>query len=234
MPTGRAWPRRQHGELRQLADNLWIVEGPVPGMWYRRQMVVARDAQRRLLLHSVIAMDAQRMAALEALGAPTWLFVPNGHHRLDAPAYKQRYPQLQVVAPAGSRRRVGRVVQVDSSYAQFEAVPLLDAEEAPWPDAAEGVVRVRSADGVSLVFNDLLWTPAEHGVSARVQRWLGQRPQVPWLARRMYAPQPALLKAWLERLAHTPGLVRVIPGHGALITQHARDVLLRVASDVRV
>jgi hypothetical protein len=233
MPTGTAWPRRQHGERRQLADNLWIVEGPVPGMGYRRQMVVARDAQRRLLLHSVIALNAQCMAALEALGTPTWMFVPNGYHRLDAPAYKQRYPRLQVVAPGGSLRRVAQAVQVDSSYAHFEAGPLLDAEEAPWPDAAEGVVRVHSADGVSLVFNDLLWTPAEHGVSARVQRWLGQRPQVPWLARRMHAPQPALLKAWLERLAHTPDLVRLIPGHGAPITQAASEVLLRVASAVR-
>jgi hypothetical protein len=32
----------------------------------------------RLLLHSVNALDTQRMAALEALGTPTWMFVPNG------------------------------------------------------------------------------------------------------------------------------------------------------------
>jgi hypothetical protein len=231
-----SWPRREHGELRQLSDNLWIVEGPVPGTLYRRQMIVARDQRRRLLLHSVIALDTPRMAALDALGVPTWLFVPNGYHRLDAPAYKQRYPQLQVVTPAGSLRRVHKVVAVDSTYAQFESqvesTEALQVEQAPWPDAAEGVVRVHSADGVSLVFNDLLWTPPEHGWSARMNRWLGQGPQVPWLARRMFARQPALLRAWLERLAHTPELVRVIPGHGAPITHAASAVLLRVAQAV--
>lgn len=224
-----AWPQRRHGELRQLADNLWIVAGPVPGMLYTRQMVVARDEQRRLLLHSVIAMDAPRMAALETLGTPTWLFVPNGYHRLDAPAYKQRYPQLRVVAPTGSLARVRKAVEVDSSYAQFESTPVLHAEEAPWDAAAEGCVRVRSHDGVTLVLNDLLWTPPEHGWSARVHRWLGQKPQVPWLARRMHAPDAARLRAWLVGLATTPDLVRLIPGHGAPITQNASATLLDVA-----
>lgn len=225
-----AWPQRRHGELRQLSDNLWLVQGPVPGMFYRRQMVVARDEQRRLLLHSVIAMDAPRMAALEALGTPTWMFVPNGYHRLDAPAYKARYPQLRVVAPTGSLARVRKVVEVDVTYAEFESTALLHAEQAPWEAAAEGCVRVHSPDGVTLVFNDLLWTPPEHGWSARVNRWLGQRPQVPWLARRMYAPDALRLSAWLERLAQTPKLVRVIPGHGAPILQDAAQTLSQCAN----
>ena len=225
-----AWPQRRHGELRQLSDNLWIVEGPVPGLFYRRQMVVARDEQRRLLLHSVIAMDAQRMAALEALGTPTWMFVPNGYHRLDAPAYKARYPELRVVAPSGSIARVRRAVAVDSTYAEFESNAVLQAEEAPWASAAEGCVRVRSQDGVTLVFNDLLWTPPAQGWPARVNRWLGQGPQVPWVARRMYVPDAARLSAWLAGLARTPGLMRVIPGHGAPILQDASEILLRVAS----
>ena len=224
-----AWPQRRHGELRQLADNLWIVEGPVPGLLYRRQMVVARDEQRRLLLHSVIAMDAQRMAALEALGTPTWMLVPNGHHRLDAPAFKERYPQLRVVAPRGSVARVQKVVDVDSTYAELESTPVWHAEEAPWDNAAEGCVRVHSTDGVTLIFNDLLWTPPEHGWAAHVNRWLGQGPQVPWLARRMYASDAARLGEWLDGLARTPRLVRIIPGHGAPIMKDAAEMLSRIA-----
>jgi hypothetical protein len=193
-------------------------------------MVVARDEQRRLLLHSVIAMDTPRMAALEALGTPTWMFVPNGYHRLDAPAYKERYPQLRVVAPSGSVARVEKVVRVDSTYAAFASTSVWHAEEAPWDAAAEGCVRVSSADGVTLIFNDLLWTPPEHGWPARVNRWLSQGPQVPWLARRMYAPDAARLSTWLDDLARTPGLVRIIPGHGAPITQDAAKTLSRAAN----
>jgi hypothetical protein len=192
-------------------------------------MVVARDEQRRLLLHSVIAMDAPRMAALEALGTLTWMFVPNGYHRLDAPAYKARYPQLRVIAPTGSLARVRKALEVDSTYADFESTLVLHAEEAPWASAAEGCVRVHSSDGVTLVFNDLLWTPPKHGWSAHVNRWLGQGPQAPWLARRMYARDEARLKAWLEGLARTPNLVRLIPGHGPPVIEDAAKTLSRIA-----
>lgn len=229
-----AWPRRKHGPLQPLADNLWLVDAPVPGLvGYRRQMVIVRDEQRRLLLHSAIALDDAGMAGLEALGTPTWLVVPNGHHRLDAPAYKERYPSMCVVAPAGSVARVGRVVRVDMTYEEFPPSGCLQLVAAPWRDAAEGVVRARSVDGVSLVFNDLLWTPAAAGWNGRVQRLLRQEAQVPWLALQTLARgslRRKQLQRWLLQLAETPGLVRAIPGHGAIIARDARAVLQRVAA----
>jgi hypothetical protein len=75
-------------------------------------------------------MDEPRMAALEALGAPTWLVVPNGYHRLDAPAYKRRYPQLQVVAPEGAAARVRQVVAVDAHNTQSIGSRALRVEHA--------------------------------------------------------------------------------------------------------
>ncbi|HTU63347.1 MAG TPA: hypothetical protein VMF89_33025, partial [Polyangiales bacterium] len=130
------WPHREHGALQQLAENLWLVEGPMPLTWIRRTMTVARDERGRLLLHSAIAMDAQRMAALEALGTPTWLVVPNGYHRLDAPAYKQRFPALHVVAPSGSAARVRQVVAVDADYKHDLGSSVLRLEQVPWQPAA--------------------------------------------------------------------------------------------------
>jgi hypothetical protein len=233
LRTTNAWPRREHGELERLADNLWIVDGPVPGLLaYRRQMVVVRDAHGRLLLHSAIALSQAGMAQLEALGTPSWLVVPNGHHRLDAPAYKRRYPQICVVAPRGSVPRVRRVVHVDLTYDEFPASTCLQLRAAPWPDAAEGVVQVLSADGVSLAFNDLLWTPPLHGTAGFVQKILHQRPQVPWLARQLYArgANRLALKRWLVELACAPELQRLIPGHGPPIVSDAYAVLQRVAA----
>jgi len=55
-----------------------------------------------------MALDANEMARLEAFGAPAFLIVPNDHHRLDAKAWKDRYPQVQVVAPEGARARIAR------------------------------------------------------------------------------------------------------------------------------
>jgi hypothetical protein len=216
--------------MQQLADNLWLVEGPMPLTWIRRTMIVARDQHGRLLLHSAIALDAPGVAALEALGTPTWLVVPNGYHRLDAPAYKQRYPGLQVIAPVGATARVRKVVDVDVIYDQFASNSALRLEQAPWEDAAEGVVHVRSADGATLVFNDLVWTPPDVGFAARIHRALRQKPQVPLIARHMHAPRGRALRDWLEQLAQTPDLVRIVPGHGAPITHNARQALQRIAA----
>ncbi|HTU59178.1 MAG TPA: hypothetical protein VMF89_12105, partial [Polyangiales bacterium] len=82
----------------------------------------------------------------------------------------------------------------------------------------------------TLVFNDLVWAPPEHGWAARAQRVFRQKPQVPLIARHMYAPRGPALREWLERLAHTPDLTRIIPGHGAPITRDARQTLLRIAA----
>lgn len=227
-----AWPRRRHGALQPLSDNLWRVEGPVPGMLYRRQMIVARDDRGRLLLHSAIALDTPGMRALEALGTPTWLVVPNGHHRLDAPAYKRRYPELVVVTPRAAAERVRQVVPVDLAYDDLPVQRGFRLEQAPWPGAQEGVLHVQSGDGITLVFNDLLWTPPERGAARVVSRWLRQGPQVPWLARRMLARDRSALRAWLARLSRVEQLVRVVPGHGAPILRDARSALERVASEV--
>jgi hypothetical protein len=223
------WPKRRHGALQPLSENSWRVEGPVPGMLYRRQMIVARDDRGRLLLHSAIALDAPGMVALEALGTPTWLVVPNGQHRLDAPAYKQRYPELVVVTPRGAAKRVRRVVPVDLAYDELPALPAFRLEQAPWPGAQEGVVHVQSRDGVTLVFNDLLWTPPDRGVAGVMQRWLRQGPEVPWLARQMLARDRGALRDWLMGLCRVERLVRVVPGHGPPILQDARAALERVA-----
>jgi hypothetical protein len=223
------WPVRSHQKLEQLADNLWRVVAPVPGMLIRRQMVIAADVSGRLLIHSCVALNAAEQARLEALGEPTWLVVPNGFHRLDAAAYKRRYPGLIVIAPEGSRGRVAEVVAVEQTYREFCSEEGLGLEQAPWPNAKEGIVRVRSGDGVTLVFNDLLFNPPKRGIAGLVYRAFRQGPQVPWVARRLLVDDVQALREWLCTLAATPDLRRAIPAHGEPILEDAGEVLRSVA-----
>jgi hypothetical protein len=197
---------------------------------YKRQMIVTRDERERLLLHSAIALEPATLARLESLGAPTWLVVPNGFHRLDAPAYKHRYPGLIVVAPVGSVERIEKAVPVDQTYADFPVGLAHNLEHAPWPNPQEGVLQVRSRDGITLVFNDLLWTPPGRGWQRVIYQLLQQGAQVPLLSKRMLADDPKTLQMWLERLAKTENLVRVVPGHGAPITRDASQVLQEIAA----
>lgn len=233
MPAAFAtWTVLPHKPIEKLADNLWRVSGTMGDGKVQRQMVVARMTDGRLLVHNAIALDDAEMKELEAWGTPAILFVPNGYHRQDAAIWKQRYPAMQVVAPPGARKRVAKVVAVDAV-----------TDDAPGDDAvrlraiaglpSESILEVRSGGDVTLVFCDAILNMPKLGFPMNV--FLGPTGQVSaprvvrWLAlkdRRAFAAQ-------LDGLAATPGLRRVLVGHGRPITDDADGALRRVAAQLR-
>jgi hypothetical protein len=112
----RRTPARKHWLelLGRRLGNLWWVRSAQAGMPLPRNMAVYRLPSGDLVLRSVVCLDAARMAALEALGTPKYMIVPNEGHRTDAPRYKQRYPAIKVLAPAGSRAKIEEVIPVEA------------------------------------------------------------------------------------------------------------------------
>ncbi|MEO0324209.1 MAG: hypothetical protein AAF447_14710 [Myxococcota bacterium] len=210
------WNVLPHEREEMLADNLWRVVGDLPGGKIRRQMVVARAGDGRLLLHNAICCDDALLARLEAWGEPCWLVVPGGWHRLDAKAWKARYPALQVLCPLGARARVEEAVPVDASYASFEPTDALELRHLRGVGNAEGVLLVRSPSGMTLVFNDVLFhQPHVSGAVGFLYRLLGQtgKPRVPHMAKRLIVDDRKALATHLRQLADTPQLVRALPAH---------------------
>jgi hypothetical protein len=103
---------------------------PIP---LKRNMTVIRLGDGSLLLHSVVAMNDEGMAKLDALGKPSVLIVPHGGQRMDAAFYEARHPQARVVCPAATRAQVEQVVKVDATCE--EALPAMArcATTAPRP-----------------------------------------------------------------------------------------------------
>ena len=231
------WRVLEHGQGEQLEDNLWVVEAPLPNMAMNRRMVVARSRAGGLLLHSAIAMDEAGMQWLESLGEPQVLVVPNGWHRMDAARYKARYPQLRVICPKGSRKRVEQRVSVDGFYGDGlpsegdDSIRLVDLEGLR---RREGVVVVRSGENVSLTFNDALFNLAHMpGLFGLVYgRLLGNTggAKVTLLARLFVISNKKAYRAQLERFASDPNLCRVLVAHGDTIDDDASAVLKKVAS----
>src|SRR6266516_4480649 len=127
----------------------------MPIMNLPRRMTVVRLNDSRLVVWSAIALDEQEMATLEAFGRPAFLIVPNDHHRLDARAWKDRYPQVQVVAPQGSRAKVEEVVPVDTTAPDF-GDPDVQFVAVPGTRDHEAALVVRAKNGTTLVLNDLV------------------------------------------------------------------------------
>ena len=99
------WNVLPHGKLTPMDDGMLTVEGRIkmPLMDLPRRMTVVRLHDSRLVVWSAIALDDAAMATFEAFGRPAFLVVPNDHHRLDAKAWKNRYPELKVISPEGAR-----------------------------------------------------------------------------------------------------------------------------------
>src|SRR5438128_125225 len=100
----RPWTVLPHGPLEKLEPNLWAVAGsiPMPAGDFPRRMCIARLGDGRLLLLNGVPLVEEAMREVEAFGRPAFLLVPNGYHRPDIAAYKQRYPQLRVLAGEAS------------------------------------------------------------------------------------------------------------------------------------
>jgi len=229
------WKVLAHGPLMTLADNLLWLQGALPGMSLKRTMVVVRLADDRLVIHNGIALEPAQLAELERFGTPAFLLVPNGGHRLDAPAYKKRYPALRVLTPKGSRERVEQVVTVDGVYEDFPHDDVLRLETLHGVAESEGAMIVESADGVSVILNDVMFNMDRKrdplGFFFTTLLGSAPGPRVSRLAKLVFIKDKKALRADFERFAELPNLVRVIVAHEKVASgADARAALLQAAT----
>jgi len=226
-------PIYRHGPLEELAPGLWRVRGSLGRSPLPRNMVLYRLPDGGLLIHGAVAMHAEGMAALEALGPPRLLVVPNGFHRFDAPFYAARYPGMKVLCPAFVRRRAEQRVRVDGlaedvlpplgvvchqpdGVRQLELIyelPLPSGRALVWADLLFNLPRVPSFGG---------WVTAKIGSSGffgmtRIGRWFTLKDA------RDFA-------AWLRRMSELPGLSWLIMAHGSPIGERCGERLREAAA----
>jgi hypothetical protein len=230
-----AWQVLPHGPLEKLADNVWWLSGSLPNMSLRRTMTVVRRADGSLVLHSAIALEQHLMEALEALGTPTYLIIPNTGHKLDAPRYKARYPRLRVFTPRGGIDKVQKVIAVDGSYEDFPHDDEVRLENLHGVGDREGAMLVRSRDGMTVVLNDALMNMDRKrdllGFVFTTLMGSAPGPRVSRLAKLLFVKDKAALRADFERYARIPDLMRLIVAHeNVAIGRAAREALERAAT----
>jgi hypothetical protein len=212
-----AWTVLDHGPLERITERLWRVEGAIPGMTLRRVMSVAQRQTGGLVIHSAIALRPAELAQLEALGTPEVLAVPGAYHRLDAPAYKRRYPGLRVYAPSASVGKVAEVVAVDGAYEDFPADELVQLKSVPGTGGREGAMFVRSAEGLSVVLNDVVMNMDRKrdllGYLFTTLLGSAPGPRVSRLSKLVLVTDKVALRTELERLAALPDLAHLIVSH---------------------
>jgi hypothetical protein len=231
------WQVLPHGKLTEIEPNILTVTGQLrmPLTDFERRMTVVRLRDSRLIIFSAVSLDENEMLAMEGLGRPAFLIVPNDHHRLDARTWKERYPAMEVIAPEGSRAGVEAVVPVDGTHAQFDD-PDVDFITVPGTRGHEAALLVRTPQGTTLVLNDLVGNMrASSGFGGwllRVAGFAGDSPQIPSVVQLSLISDKAALRAQLLSWADLPELIRIVVSHGSLIDDDPREVLRELAQSL--
>jgi hypothetical protein len=231
-----AWNVLDHGPIERITERLWRVEGAIPGMTLRRVMTVAKRASGGLVIHSAIALRPAELAELTAWGKPEVLAVPGAYHRLDAAAYKRRFPELRVYAPNACIGKVREVVQVDGDYEDFPTDEFVELRSVPGTGGREGAMFVRSSEGLSVVLNDVVMNmDRKHDLLGFLFTTLlgsAPGPRVSRLSKLVLVTDKHALRAELERLAALPDLAHLIVSHEKVARgrDEAKAALERAAS----
>jgi hypothetical protein len=224
-----------HGDLEELVPGaVWMVSGHLP-FPLKRNMTVVKLGDGTLLLHSVVAMNDDGMARLDALGKPSVVIVPHGGHRMDARFYKARYPEARVVCPIAARVQVEQVVKVDATCE--EALPPLGIRLHALAGFKNGELgyELDIPGGRALILCDAA-ANADHppglgGVlMATLAGGIRGRLGVPRIVRFMLIKDKAVARQDLAKLADIPDLKILTVGHGRPLRDGCAEALREAAS----
>jgi hypothetical protein len=223
------WKVLPHRAIEKLSENLWRVEGDLDNMPLKRVMAIAKREDGSLVVHNAVALEESAMNEIEAWGKVSAILVPNGYHRIDAPRFARRFEGARVYCPEGSREKVEEVVKVDGTYDDFVSDASVSVETLEGTKRGEGVMHIRSKDGVTLIFNDAIFNmPHVPGVQGFVLKHLANStggPRVSRIGKMFLVKDKSAFKAHLGKLADTADLKRVIVSHHEMIDAGCGDAI---------
>jgi hypothetical protein len=228
MPSfNKEWKVLPHGQVRAVDDRILTVEGdiPMPLGRFPRRMTVVGLSRNRSAIFSAMALNEAGMRKIEKAGKPSFLIVPNGHHRLDAHAWKERYPDLKVVCPPGAKESVSEAAPVDSTE-DILSDKDVDFVVVDGTDGGEAALVVRRNRGTTLIANDVIANVRHpRGIGAKIIARLAgfgvKRPRVPRVVKRMMVDDKKKLADQLREWSEIPELKRIIPSHGEIVERPA-------------
>jgi hypothetical protein len=230
-----SWTVLPHGPLTEVDDGILTVTGDIhmPLVELERRMTVVRLRGGSSVIYSAIALDEAEMKQVETLGMPRWLVVPGDAHRLDAKIFKQRYPQLQVIAPEGARKRVEDVGPVDATNVDF-GDPEVMLRTVAGTGGHEAALLVRRRGGTTLIVSDLIGNLRRKG---GFEGWLlhvmgfgGDKPEIPTVEKILMVRNKADLRQQMLDWAAIPDLKRILVSHGAPMESDPAGVLRELAA----
>jgi hypothetical protein len=90
----RPWTVTRHEPIEELEENLWAVNGEVPGFpvgsGMLRRMSIIKLGDGRLVFYNAIPLDDEALAKVRAWGKPSILIAPIYFHTMDVRAFQEK------------------------------------------------------------------------------------------------------------------------------------------------
>jgi len=234
MPKApRSWIVTTHGPIEKVEDNLWTVEGDVPGVPIKRRMFIIKRSDGSLLFFGcAIPLEDDLLAEIAAWGRPSILVVTHDQHMIDARPFAEKLG-LRVYGPKACEAKMRARAEIAGMLEEIPGDPTVEVVAVPGTKSGEPAVIVRSAGGqrVSLLVADAIQNNAKGsmGMLPRLMGFAGGPKVVP-VFKMMFLKDRAALKRQLVTWGELPGLVRVMVCHGDTVTDGAGAALKTAAA----
>jgi hypothetical protein len=222
----RPWIVTKHGPIVKLEDNLWVVEGEVPGVPFHRRMSIIKRADGTLLFFNAIPLDESALAEVLAWGKPAILVVPHDQHMIDARAFSEKLG-LEVYGPKECEAKMRARAQISGTLESIPQDPTVRVEPVAGIKNGEASLVVTSANGhTSLLVSDALMNNTRDSVGflPRTMGFVGHVKIVP-VFRMMFLKDKKALKGQLGRWAKMPGLTHLVPCHGDVVSSSVPEAI---------
>ncbi|HVR00783.1 MAG TPA: hypothetical protein VMT47_01510 [Polyangia bacterium] len=217
----RPWIVTRHDPIEKLEDNLWAVQGDVPGIPFKRRMFIVKRSDGALMFFgSAVPLEEDLLAEIKAWGRPAFLVLPHEQHMIDARAFAEKLG-LEIYGPKVCADKMRTRAELAGTLEDVPADANVRIEPVAGAKNGEPAIVVTSAGGArtSLLIADAIQNNPKGslGLLPRLCGFAGGPKVVP-VFKMMFLSDKKALKGQLEQWAALPGLARVIPCHGDPVT----------------
>ena len=185
-----------------------------------------------LLFFNAIPLEDEILEEVRAWGRPAHLVVPHHQHMIDAHAFREKLG-LKLFGPKECEREICARAELEGTLEAIPADANVTVQAVPGVKLGEPAIIVRSGGGTrtSLLFGDVIQNNPKSSTKF-VFRMMGFAggPKVVPVFKMMFMKDKPRMKDQLVAWSELPGLTRLVPCHGEIVSTEASGAL-RAAAD---
>src|SRR4051812_14402184 len=149
----RPWIVTPHSPIRELTENLWVVESKVPKVPMSRRMAIVKLSDGKLLFYHAVPLDEPALAKVRAWGTPAYLLIAHSQHGVDGDAFQKKLG-LKLYGPKRDEVKLRKKFDLDGTFDELPRDPTCEVITVGGSKTGEPALVVHHQSGASVLFSD--------------------------------------------------------------------------------